>query len=63
MDHVDSNNLGEPLQSSYKRHHSTETALLKVKNGLFSSPDKNKAVIMVLLDMLAAFDTVDHDIL
>ena len=52
MDHVDSNYLGEPLQSSYKRHHSTKTA-----------KENNKAVLMVLLDMSAAFDTVDHDIL
>lgn len=63
MAHVDSNNLGEPLQSSFKRHHSTETALLKVKNGLLHSLDNNKAVLMVLLDMSAAFDTVDHHIL
>ena len=63
MDHVDSNYLGKPLQSSYKRHHSTETALLKVKNDLLCSLDNNKAVLMVLLDMSAAFDTVDHDIL
>ena len=63
MDHADSNYLGAPLQSSYKRHHSTETALLKVKNDLLCSLDNNKAVLMVLLDMSAAFDTVDHDIL
>ena len=63
MDHVDSNYLGEPLQSSYKRHHSTDTALLKVKNDLLCSLDNNKAVLMVLLDVSAAFDTVDHDIL
>jgi hypothetical protein len=63
MTHVDSNNIGEPFQSSYKRHHSTETALLKVKNDLLRSLDNNKAVLMVLLDMSAAFDTVDHDIL
>ena len=62
MDHLDTNYLGEPLQSSYKRHHSTETAL-KVKNDLLCSLDNNKAVLRVLLDMSAAFDTVDHDIL
>ena len=63
MDHVDSNNLGEPLQSSYKRHHSTETALLKVKSDFLCFLDNNKAVFVVLLDMSAAFDTFDHDIL
>ena len=41
MDHVDSNYLGEPLQSPYKRHHNTETALLKVKNDLLCSLDNN----------------------
>ena len=63
MDHVDSNYLREPLQSSYKRHHSTEAALLKVKNDLLCSLDNNKAALIFLLDMSAAFDTVDHDIL
>ena len=60
IDHVDSNNLGEKFQSSYKKTHSTESALLKVKNDLLQSIDENKAVLMVLLDMSAAFDTVDH---
>ena len=60
IDHVDSNNLGEKFQSSYKKTHSTESALLKVKNDLLQSIDDNKAVLVVLLDMSAAFDTVDH---
>ena len=62
-DHVDSNGLGEENQSAYKRHHSTETALLRVKNDVMQSLDKGRAVLMVLLDMSAAFDTVDHGIL
>ena len=60
IDHVDSNNLGEKFQSSYKKTHCTESALLKVKNDLLQSFDDNKAVLMVLLDMSAAFDKVDH---
>ena len=60
VDYVDSNRLGEKFQSSYKKHHSTETALLKVKSDILQSIDNNKAVLMVLLDMSAAFDTVDH---
>jgi len=62
-DHVDSNCLGEQYQSAYRRYHSTETALLKVKNDILQSLDQGNAVFMVLLDMSAAFDTVDHSIL
>jgi len=61
--HVESNHLGEKYQSAYRRHHSTETALLRVKNDVLKCLDNGKAVIMVLLDMSAAFDTVDHHIL
>jgi hypothetical protein len=61
--HVDSFGLGEKYQSSYKKHHSTETALLRVKNDALQFLDDNKAVLLVLLDMSAAFDTVDHSIL
>ena len=61
--HIDSNDLGESYQSSYKRFHSTETALLKVKSDFLQYVDNNKTVLMVLLDMSAAFDTVDHPII
>ena len=43
--------------------HSTETALLKVKSDFLQYVDNKKTVLLVLLDMSAAFDTVDHPIL
>ena len=61
--HIDSNGLGENYQSSYKKFHSTETALLKVKSDFLQYFDNNKTVLLMLLDMSAAFDTVDHPIL
>lgn len=61
--HISRNSLGEKLQSAYKKHHSTETALLKVQSDILMAMDNNKVSILVLLDLSAAFDTVDIDIL
>ena len=61
--HCQENKLYEELQSSYKAFHSTETALLKVHNDLLQCVDNNKAAVLVLLDLSAAFDTVDHQVL
>ena len=51
------------MQSAYKPFHSTETALLKVKNDILMEIDKKSGVCMALIDLSAAFDTVDHNIL
>ena len=56
-------NLHEYLQSAYKPSHSTETALLKVQNDIPRSIDQYGIVILILLDLSAAFDTIDHDVL
>ena len=61
---VDSdNNLLEIFQSAYKKGHSTETALTQINNDLLRAIDDNACVILVLLDLSAAFDTVYHQIL
>ena len=57
------NNLFPLLQSAYRPHHSTETALLKVKNDILMNMDKQHVTLLVLLDLSAAFDTVNHVIL
>ncbi len=60
---VGQNNLHAPVQSAYIPLHFTETALLRVLNDMLISVDEGKGVILVLLDLSAAFDTIDHDIL
>ena len=50
-------------QSSYREHHSTETALLKVQNDILLSMDRQEVTLFVLIDLSAAFDTIDHGIL
>ena len=47
------------LQSSYRKFHSTETALLKVKNEILLYINKQHVTLLVLLDLSAAFDTTD----
>ena len=53
----------EAFQSAYRPHHSTETALLRVQNDILTGIDKKEVTLLVLLDLSAAFDTVDHTIL
>ena len=50
-------------QSAYKQFHSTETALLRIKNDIIDAMDGGQVVYMVQLDLSAAFDTVDHQTL
>jgi hypothetical protein len=61
--HLESENLMVPVQSAYRKNHSTETALLKIVNDLLLSVDGKNAAILALLDQRAAFDAVDHSIL
>ena len=61
--HLIQNGLHEVLQSLYKQNHSTETALLKVQNDLLMAIDTYGGAVLILLDLSAAFDTIDHTIL
>jgi len=60
--HMSAYNLHEPLQSAYSTNHSTETALVKVTNDVLMALDDRKCVYLVLLDLSAAFDTIDHQV-
>ena len=60
---MDMNFLNEILQSAYKALHSTESAILKVQDDVMRALDTKKGVVLVLLDLSSAFDTVNHSIL
>ena len=59
-DYLQSNNLLDRFQSAYRKKCSTETAVLKVQNDILRALDANKQVVLVLLDLSAAFDTIEH---
>ena len=61
--HLHGHQLLDTLQSAYREHHSTETALVKVQSDIVNAIDNNSAAVLVMLDLSAAFDTIDHSIL
>ena len=60
---LEENNLLRKMQSAYRRHHSTETAVLKIVSGILCTADRGDVTFLCLLDLFAALDAVDHDIL
>ena len=61
--YLERENLPPQHQSAYRANHSTETAVLRVFSDLVAASDAGNISLMALLDLSAAFDTVDHDIL
>ena len=62
LSRLQENNLSNPFQSAYRAGHSTETILLCIVKDILSVLDNNISVLL-LLDLSAAFDTIDHQIL
>ena len=58
--HLDTNNLHAEHQSGYRPNHSCETATLAVYNDLLCISVTKKQVVLLLLDLSAAFDTINH---
>ena len=54
---INVNKLNNPMQSAYRKLHSTETALLGVHNDISVYLDKGHVTALKLLDLSAAFDT------
>ncbi|KAL5261774.1 hypothetical protein ACHWQZ_G007466 [Mnemiopsis leidyi] len=62
-EHLNKQGLRCPEQYAYKKDHSTETLLIKITNDLLIAADEKSATVVMLLDLSAAFDTVDHNLL
>ena len=58
--HMTTNAIYLELQSSYRRFHSAETALLKVTNDILIKMNFQEVTLMVMMDLSAAFVTVNH---
>ena len=59
MSHIENYNLLPAYQSAYRQNHGVETALLKMYNDLLHAVDNKQVSIVVMIDLSAAFDTVD----
>ena len=57
---INSSNTSNQYQSAYRKFHSTETALLKIHSDVLASIDAGRVTALTLLDLSAAFDTIDH---
>ena len=62
-EYLENNKLLPRVQSAYRKFHSCETATLKIVNDVALLLDKKSKVILLLLDLSAAFDTVKHSTL
>ena len=63
LKHIADNDLIDKFQSAYRCGHCTKTALLRVYNDNVTIVGKGNGLYLVLLDLSAAFDTIDHDTL
>jgi len=63
IDHLTANRLLNPVHSAYGKFHSTETVLLSLHDHTINAIGRQQVTCLCLLDLSAAFDTIDHSIL
>ena len=57
-EYLNKNNLHDPFQTGFRRHHSTQTALIKITDDIRMAIDKKKITLLLLFDFSIAFDTI-----
>jgi len=63
VDYLEVSEFMPKLQSACRKHHSTETAVLRVLSDILTAMDNQQVTLLALLDLSAVFHCVDHDIL
>ena len=63
LEHCETHNLLPDFQSAYWKHYSMETSLIKLTNDILWSMERPHITSLATLDLSAAFNTMDHDIL
>ena len=61
--HCEKHNLMPDYQSAYRANYSCETALVTIMDDILWSMENQEVVPLIAIDLSAAFDTVDHDLL
>ena len=61
--HCTSHNLQPDYQSAYREHYSCETAILHISNDILLAMENQSITSLIVMDLSAAFNTVDHEIL
>lgn len=59
--YLEENHLFSKYQSGYRKYHSCETATTKIHNDILLMIDNRSKIVLLLLDLSAAFDTVNHN--
>ena len=63
INYLNANSLFDTRQSAYRKFHNTETILLSILDDFLNKLDNNSNIQLILLDISAEFDTIDHSIL
>ena len=63
INYLNANSLFDTRQSAYRKFHSPETLLLSILIDFLNKLDNNSNIQLILLDLSAEFDTIDHSIL
>jgi len=62
-DYLSTNHLLNSFQSAYIKHYSTETTVFSVRDHIIKATSHQQVTCLTLLNLSAAFDTIDHSIL
>ena len=63
INYLNANSLFDTRQSAYRKYHSPATLVLSILDDFLNKLDNNFNIQLILLDLSAEFDTIDHSIL